>query len=273
MKSLIAWVVIAAIVAGVGAGLYYYVQRTESPAPAPSVLPAATPPPAAQNAPEPRVEPPLSYPLPRVPPPGADAKPLPPLNESDPTLQASLAELFGAKTIADLFNDEGIVRRIVVTVDNVPRQKMAQRQLPLKPAAGLPIANGSGDHLSLSPDNAARYAAYVQVASAIDIRKLVAVYVYFYPLFQQAYMELGYPSGYFNDRLIAAIDNLLATPDVTGPIELVQPKVLYQYADPQLEALSAGQKALLRTGSDNETRLKAKLRELRRELVADAPKR
>lgn len=27
-------------------------------------------------------------------------------------------------------------------------------------------------------------------------------YVRLYPLFQKAYVELGYPNGYFNDRLI-----------------------------------------------------------------------
>jgi Protein of unknown function (DUF3014) len=270
MKSVIVWIVIAAIVGGVGAGLYYYVQRAETPPPPP---PAASAPPVAQGAPEPRVEPPLGHPLPQVPPPPGETKPVPPLNESDPTLQASLVDLFGAKNFADLFNDEGIVRRIVVTVDNLPRQKMAQRQLPLRPAPGAPIIAGTGDNVSLSPDNAARYAAYVQLASAVDTKKLVSVYVYFYPLFQQAYMELGYPSGYFNDRLIAAIDNLLATPDIAAPIALVQPKVLYEYADPQLESLSAGQKALLRAGPDNEARLKTKLRELRRELVVEAPKR
>ena len=66
--------------------------------------------------------------------------------------------------------------------------------------------------------------------------------VYLYPLLQEEYRTLGYPSGEFNDRLIEAIDDLLATPDVAGSIQLVQPKVMYQFANPHLEALSAGQK-------------------------------
>ncbi|HKO66785.1 MAG TPA: DUF3014 domain-containing protein, partial [Burkholderiaceae bacterium] len=52
-------------------------------------------------------------------------------------------------------------------------------------------------------------------------------------------------------------------PDVKAPIVLVQPKVLHQYADPELEALSAGQKAMIRVGPDNASVLKAKLREIR----------
>jgi len=72
---------------------------------------------------------------------------------------------------------------------------------------------------------------------------------------------------YFNDRLVQVIDNLLATPDVKGPIRLVQPKVFYQYADASLENLSAGQKLLLRMGSANEATIKDKLRQLRADIV------
>ena len=39
---------------------------------------------------------------------------------------------------------------------------------------------------------------------------------------------------------------------VEGPIELQQPKVLYTFADPDLEALSSGQKIMVRIGLENE---------------------
>ena len=107
---------------------------------------------------------------------------------------------------------------------------------------------------------------YVRAFEAVDTGKLVAVYVRFYPLFQQAYAELGYPSRYFNDRVFEVIDHLLAAPDAKGSIALTQPKVLYEYADPALQDLSAGQKILVRIGSDNEARVKAKLRDIRRVL-------
>ena len=64
-----------------------------------------------------------------------------------------------------------------------------------------------------------------------------------------------------------AIDNLLATPEVTGPVSLVQPAVFFRYADPGLEALSAGQKLLLRMGPENAAVVKVKLAELRKELM------
>ena len=112
------------------------------------------------------------------------------------------------------------------------------------------------------------YTPYVRIAQAIDAKKLVAVYSRFYALFQEAYRQLGYPTGYFNDRLITCIDDLLAAPELDGPIKLAQPKVLYEYADPDLEALSAGQKIMIRMGLDNERKIKAKLREVRSALTA-----
>ena len=54
---------------------------------------------------------------------------------------------------------------------------------------------------------------------------------------------------------------------VPGPIALVQPGAFYQYADPALEGLSAGQKLLLRMGTENAAVIKKKLTELRKELL------
>jgi hypothetical protein len=111
----------------------------------------------------------------------------------------------------------------------------------------------------------------LRLADAIDTGKLVGMYAHFYPLFQQAYQELGYPKGYFNDRLIEVIDHLLAAPDVKAPIRLVQPKVIYLFADPDLEARSAGQKLLIRAGSENAALIKAKFSDIRLELTRQVP--
>ena len=81
--------------------------------------------------------------------------------------------------------------------------------------------------------------------------KLVAAYRGLYPLFQRAYAELGYPDAYFNDRLVEVIDHLLGAAPATEPLRLVRPKIFYQFADPELESLSAGRRLLLRIGNDN----------------------
>ena len=119
----------------------------------------------------------------------------------------------------------------------------------------------------LGPENYRRYAPFVGFASAVDTDRLVGAYVRFYPLFQEAYETMGYPEGYFNDRLVEVIDHLLVAPEIEGPVRLVQPRVRYQFADPELESLSAGHKILVRMGPENARRLKGKLGEVREALL------
>jgi hypothetical protein len=54
---------------------------------------------------------------------------------------------------------------------------------------------------------------------------------------------------------------------VQTPIRLIKPEAFYLFSDPELEALPAGQKVLLRMGSANAGRVKAKLRVIRDLLV------
>jgi hypothetical protein len=103
----------------------------------------------------------------------------------------------------------------------------------------------------------------VRLVTSADIDRVADTYRRFYPLFQTAYVNLGYPEGYFNDRLIEVIDHLLETPVVEQPIALVRPNVLYRFADPKIESLSSGQKLLIRMGNEHAANLKTTLRDFR----------
>ena len=257
------WLVIAVLLAG-GAAAYYF-WSGKPPAPPP---PRADPAPAKAPA---RVEPAIRHPLDTA---QSDksANPLPALDESDPALWEALADLLGKKSLAGLLKPEKIVRHIVATVDNLPRETAPSRVMPLTSTPGALVVKGKRDDAIIGPGNPARYSNRVRVLQGIDARRLVDLYLHFYPLFQKAYAELGYPNRYFNDRLVETLDDLLAAPDIMTPIKLVQPKVLYQYADSELEARSAGQKIMIRIGVGNEGLVKAKLREIRREVLSRAPK-
>jgi Protein of unknown function (DUF3014) len=243
--------VLALAALAVGAYLYW-ASRQAQPAPVAASEPPATP----QAKTEPRIEHPIEAATP--------AAPLPSLADSDPALASALTTLFGKASFEQLFVPDALVRHFVATVDNLPRTQVAVRLLPVKPVPGPMRTSGDAATLIIGADNAARYTPYVRAMDAVDSGRLVALYVQFYPLFQQSYAEQGYPSRYFNDRVFEVIDHLLATPEVAGPIALTQPKVLYEYADPNLQELSAGQKILLRMGPANEARVKAKLREIRK---------
>ncbi len=247
-----------ALLAAAGALYYFWPVHPEPrpPAPVPEVKE-----PAAQANAEPRIEHPIQEPT------ASAAAPLPALGESDSAVHEALAAVVGNASLEQFLQPQGIVRRVVATIDNLPRKTVAQRLLPLTPVPGPFRTAGPEGRLVVAPDNAARYTPYVRAFEALDSAKLVAIYVHFYPLFQQSYAELGFPSRYFNDRVFEVIDNLLATPEISGPIALTQPKVLYEYADPSLQDLPAGQKMLLRMGPENEARVKAKLRELKRALT------
>jgi hypothetical protein len=200
--------------------------------------------------------------------PTADAaRPLPTLEASDAPFHDELSQLVG-KSIDGWLNPENLVRHVVVTVDNLPHRRVAVELRPLKPVPGAFRINGDDEHATLSSDNYARYTPYVGALQKLDAKMIAALYFRFYPLFQQAYQNLGYPNGYFNDRLVEVIDDLLAAPEPAEPIALVRPNVTYQYADAALESASAGQKLLLRMGPENAATVKAKLRELRSEIAS-----
>ena len=267
-NKVIWWAAIIVGAAIIGVGAYF---RLHSAPPAPVSPP---PPPTAQQQATPLMPaappaPVIQHPIPAQSGQSASAG-LPALDSSDPTVLDALTRLVGRPAIARFLVPKAIIRHIVVTVDNLPRAKVAANLRPIQPTPGQTIVNQQGATTLLSRKNYARYTPFVQAIGAMDMKSLAAVYFRLYPLFQQAYRSLGYPHGYFNDRLVEAIDSLLATPQVQQPIELVQGRVFWQFADPKLEALPAGQKLLLRMGPKNAAVIEAKLRQLR-QLITSPP--
>ena len=250
------------VLLAVVAGGYFYWQHSQTkslPAPAPKptpVKPAPPPPPP----PKPKPVPPPVVEVPAPP-------PLPKLSDSDHFVLDAIAGLVKNRTLMKLFRTDRIIHNIVATIDNLPRKRAPYSVMPVKRVHGLFITEGPEDNLTISPKNALRYRAYVRVAEIVSAKDWVGLYVRLYPLFQEAYEELGYPHKYFNDRLEFVLDHLLDAPDIKEPVKLVQPHVLYQFADPALEDSSAGQKILMRIGSRNEAVMKKKLRGIKQQLL------
>jgi hypothetical protein len=255
---------VAVAVIVVAAGTWYFLQSRHAPPP---------PVEAQQPAPAEPAEPAIQHPLPEAPADSAPQAPLPALADSDPAVNDALSLVTGSAAAKEYLLPTNIIRHLVVTIDNLPRQKVAVEKRPTTPVAGSFAAVGDELHATLDPQNFARYQPMVAVISNLDMQKLAGVYVHFYPLFQHAYQDLGYPNGYFNDRMVQVIDSLLATPQPAGPIELVRPNVMYLYADPALESRPAGQKLLIRMGPENAAAIKAKLTQLRAAIAAAPPKR
>lgn len=257
-----AWIAgVAVLAAGVG-GFYWYAGTQKARIPAAEVL--APPAPADEDMAA-QDETAVAYPLPAE---AQEGEPLPPLAASDSTILAALEAQFG-DALKGLLVPDQLIRRFVVTVNSLDSEEAVPlRQRPLRHTPGLLVVEQRGDRLFLSPQNAQRYTPLVKLLQAADPGQVVDLYVRFYPLLQKAYTELGYPDRYFNDRVIEVLDHLLETREVAGPIELVRPKVLYEFADRDLERRSTGEKMLIRIGAGNAEIVRRKLRALRQELVA-----
>jgi hypothetical protein len=204
---------------------------------------------------------------------GEPAAPLPQTGDTpaarDRAITGALSELPGRDQLLRFAIPSEIVQRVVLTIDNLPGDTMSMQYRAVAATPGGFVTERRANSTLISPSNAARYEAFVSMAMNLDARRLVMLYKRFYPLFQQEYRSIGYPNGYFNDRVVEAIDDLLATEMPDSTVTLTQPRVLFEYADPALERRSVGQRMLVRMGPEHAARLKSKLREIRTALTSE----
>lgn len=259
------WIIILLLVAGAAGGAWYYWQQldrspVETTIPAPDDMPAEA---APKTGP--------IHPLELAPPSSEDRElvPLPPLDDLDAYLKLELVSIFG-DALDTLLANEALIDRFVATVDNLPRSSIAERIRPVgRLASTFSVEiDSADDSLIISPANFDRYTYLVDALQYADIDSIVDLYRRYYPIFQKAYVQLGYPDGYFNDRVIEVIDHLLETPTTEQPIRLVSPHVLYEFADAELEALSSGQKLMLRIGDQHAAALRNVLTAFRAQIAS-----
>ncbi|MFA6230503.1 MAG: DUF3014 domain-containing protein [Rhodanobacter sp.] len=269
--SIASWIGAAVVLAGVVGGGVYLARKALHP----EAVVTGAPAPAAGSSAMNIAAPPIQHPISQADtgPAIASTAALPALDDSDASVASALGGLAGSSDLSSLLVRQQIIPRIVATVDALPRSAWGARLLPAKPPQGAFVTETANGITSIGNQNAARYAPYMQIVDSVDPKALVAWYVQSYPLFQQAYRQLGYPKGYFNDRLIVAIDDMLAAPELAEPAALTLDtgKGVYRYANPSMESLSAGQRLLLRTGPANEAGIKARLRAIRSQLVGHGP--
>ena len=269
-KSTLAVLVVAAA-ALAGAALWYSEHRST---PGGSPVTDATPPAAAVPPAGRASEPAAAYPV--------EAPSSPYLASGDVT--AALIELLGRTSVSSFIATDDFPRRVAATVDNLGRAHAPPAVWPVTPTPGRFTVEDVDGSAVISKDNSGRYTPFILLVETVDVGRAVQLYRRMYPLLQAAYQELGFPRAQFNNRLIEVIDLLLATPnperplkvrllEVKGTVPSTRPWVRYEFVDPELESLAAGQKILLRVGAGNQKRLAAKLTELRAALTKPATAR
>lgn len=209
--------------------------------------------------------------------PGAPAPSDSPVAAGD--VAAALAELLGRDAVLRFLETTDFPRRAVATLDNLGREHAPAAAWPVHPTPGRFTVQAGGSGQVIATANAARYQPFVDMVAAVDAKGAADLYRRMYPLLQQAYRQLGFGDRSLHQRVLQVTDLLLATPEpagplqvtlteVRGPIEAKQPWTRYEYADPKLQSLAAGQKILLRLDPRQRETVRRKLRELRAALLA-----
>ncbi len=218
--------------------------------------PAPTPLPAARRVATGRVPAPVLAPtaVPR-----AD---LPKLDASDAFIRELARVLSANPEWAQWLLGEGLVRRLVASVDNVAEGRSPNPHVSFLAPKEAFRAREQPNSATIDPASYHRYDLVADVVAALDAKGCARLYGETRPLFQDAYRELGYPGRNFDERLAKAIQVLLATPEPKGEIELRPGVKSWRLADPALQSLAPVQKQLLRMGPDNVGKVKRKLREI-----------
>ena len=193
--------------------------------------------------------------------PAADAQPLGPKEQTDPLLKQVVSKLCAAPGLASFLATDDIARRLVTAVDNVARGDSVTAQLPTFAPEGAFKAVRRHHRWYVDARSYKRYDRIADTLAAMDMQSCAGAYAQLKPMLDRAYREVGQPGHGFDEALSRAIKRLTAIPVPTGEIELTQ-VVFYKYADPELEALPAADKHLLRMGPRNMRIVQTKLKEL-----------
>ena len=241
-------------------------------APEPATLDIAAPSAANSAVSTPQPQPPEAE-IPTREQPIATQPPLPPLpllDDSDQWLRQQSTALVPSALRQQLdlwLASSDLLRRSSAYIDGLARGQLMSSIFPLTAPSDRFISHTSNGSLWMNAGNYDRYNATVDLITALDAEQLVALFHRARPLLVAAFSELGYTQRQMDGAVLAALEQILATPVIVEPIELTRESVAFRYADPRLEGLSRLQKQLLRSGPDNTQRLQSLARDLRQRLL------
>ena len=188
------------------------------------------------------------------------------LAESDAVVRKLAEALSSYPSILSWLATDGILRRFVTTVDLIAKGESPRRPLNFIDVDGeFQALNADGKEV-LDPASYRRYNRVAAAISSLNAAGCAKLYKQLRIPIDQAYRDMGYPGGNFDETMKKAFLNLLDTPVVDGPIYLEKDVTTYSMTDTKLEELTPAQKNLLRMGPENMKMVQAKLREIMRYL-------
>ena len=190
------------------------------------------------------------------------------LMDGDSMLRQELAATGTDSIMSKLMSNEHPINVSAAFIDGLGRGVILKKLLPGDPPKQAFSVVEEDEVIYISPSSYQRYDSYTDILTALDSKRLVSSFHALRPIYEQAFQYLGLDPGDFDNTIIRALDQVLATPEIIEPIALQPKSVVYIFADPALENLPPVQKQLLRMGPDNISRIKQQARALREGLLA-----
>jgi Protein of unknown function (DUF3014) len=235
-------IAVAGLLAGV-AGAWWWTQDRRAPAAPPAAARTATDAPVA---------------------PAPASVDLPPIGQMDIFLRSLLASLSASPELARWLATDGLIQQMANAIDLVSRGQSPARELSvLKPVGPFETAR-SGRTVTIDPDSYRRFDGVARAVSSLDANAVANVYRTIHPRLEEAYRGLGRSSLTLDQAVGSALQVLIDTPDVTGPVALMPgPGATLAYADVRLQQLLPAQKQIVRMGPENAARVRETLREIK----------
>lgn len=184
---------------------------------------------------------PISAPLPPV--------PLPPLDAMDAFLRPLLNALSNRPELARWLATDDLVRQLAAAIDQASQgDNPSSGFKELAPRSGMAVTRRNNRRI-LDPASYRRYDGLVLTVTSIDASAVARIYKTIRPRLNEAYQNMGHPGGDVDAAVQQALDLLLNTPVVKGPVMLVEGSgARWAYEDQDLEELTPTQKQLVRMG-------------------------
>ena len=174
---------------------------------------------------------------------------LPPLDEMDAFLRPLLQALSNRPELVRWLATDDLVRQLAAAIDQASQGDNPSNGFKeLAPRSGMALSRRNNRRL-IDPASYQRFDGFVTTVTAIDASSVVRIYKTIRPRLNEAYQNMGHPGGDVDAAVQQALDILLNTPVVKGPVMLVEGSgARWAYEDQDLEQLTPTQKQLVRMG-------------------------
>ena len=174
---------------------------------------------------------------------------LPPLDEMDAFLRPLLQALSNRPELVRWLATDDLVRQLAAAIDQASQgDNPSSGFKELAPRSRMAVSRRNNRRL-IDPASYRRYDGLVATVTSIDASAVARVYKTIRPRLNEAYQNMGHPGGDVDTAVRQALDILLNTPVVKGPVMLVEGSgARWAYEDENLEGLTPTQKQLIRMG-------------------------